>query len=175
MTDKSREINKPSLWVWKIIYIVIVLAALAGLNYLAFTKGVSAGIDTMSMAVFLLIADIPLIGFLISLFLEINQKVNCDEFPSKAPLVCVFVFAGLFIFVVLVLAPDPPRLFRQRIQPVILVPSMAPSTMPMACLTFIMPELTKPTTMTEVADEDWMTAVTPVPSKMPFTVFPESL
>ena len=68
----------------------------------------------MSMAVFLLFADIPLIGFLISLFLEINQKVNCDEFPSKAPLVCVFVFAGVFIFVVLVLAVIISLLVKSR-------------------------------------------------------------
>ena len=78
MTDKSREINKPSLWVWKIFYIVIAFAVLAGLNYLAFTKGVSSGIDMMTMAVFLLFFFFFLIGFLISLFLEINQKVNCD-------------------------------------------------------------------------------------------------
>jgi len=30
-----------------------------------------------------------------------------------------------------------------------------------------MPELTKPTTITEVAEEDWITAVTPVPSRTP--------
>ena len=30
-----------------------------------------------------------------------------------------------------------------------------------------MPELTKPTTITDVADEDWITAVTPVPSRIP--------
>ena len=52
------------------------------------------------------------------------------------------------------LAPEPPRLFRQRIQPVILVPRMAPRTTPTACLTFIIPELTKPTTMTDVAEDD---------------------
>ena len=43
---------------------------------------------------------------------------------------------------------------RQRIHPVMLVPKMAPMTTPMACLTCIMPELTKPTTMTEVAEDD---------------------
>ena len=73
------------------------------------------------------------------------------------------------------LAPDPPRLFRHRIHPVILVPSTAPRIMPIACLTFIMPELTKPTTMTDVADDDWITAVTPVPSMIPFAVLPASL
>ena len=32
----------------------------------------------------------------------------------------------------------------------------------------MMPELTKPTTMTVVAEEDWITAVTTTPSKKPF-------
>ena len=57
---------------------------------------------------------------------------------------------------------------RQMIQPVILVPSIAPKTMPIACLSFIIPEFTKPTTITDVAEEDCMTAVTPVPSSTPF-------
>ena len=66
--------------------------------------------------------------------------------------------------------PLPPsRDDRHRIHPVTLVPSMAPMITPMACLTFIMPELTKPTTITEVAEEDWITAVTPVPSSTPFS------
>lgn len=51
----------------------------------------------------------------------------------------------------------------------ILVPRMAPMMTLMACRTFIIPELTKPTTMTEVAEEDWITAVTPVPSRTPFS------
>ena len=72
--------------------------------------------------------------------------------------------------------PEPPsRADRQMIQPVTLVPRMAPMMMPMACLTFIMPELTKPTTMTEVAEEDWMMAVTPVPNRTPLMGLPESL
>ena len=37
----------------------------------------------------------------------------------------------------------------------------------MACRRRIMEEFTKPTTITLVAEEDWMTAVTPVPSKIP--------
>ncbi len=41
---------------------------------------------------------------------------------------------------------------------------------PTACRTFIMPELTKPTVMTEVAQDDWITAVTPHPSRTPFKV-----
>ena len=72
--------------------------------------------------------------------------------------------------------PEPPsRAERHIIQPVTLVPKMAPRMMPMAWLTFITPEFTKPTTITEVAEEDWMMAVTPVPSKTPFTGLPESL
>ena len=72
--------------------------------------------------------------------------------------------------------PDPPcRSDRQMIHPVMLVPRMAPRTMPMAWRTFIMPELTKPTTITEVAEEDWMMAVTPVPRSTPFMGLLESL
>ena len=64
--------------------------------------------------------------------------------------------------------PLPPeRSDRHRIHPVTLVPRIAPMTTPMACLTCIMPEFTKPTTITEVAEEDWITAVTAVPSKTP--------
>ena len=62
----------------------------------------------------------------------------------------------------------PPILERQIIQPVMLVPIIAPMTTPIAWRTFIMPELTKPTTITDVAEDDWITAVTPVPSNIPF-------
>ena len=66
--------------------------------------------------------------------------------------------------------PLPPsRDDRHKIQPVTLVPKIAPMMTPMAWRTFIMPELTKPTPITEVAEEDWMTAVTPVPSSTPFS------
>ena len=50
--------------------------------------------------------------------------------------------------------PLPSTLERQMIQPVTLVPISAPSITATACSIFIMPELTKPTTITEVADED---------------------
>lgn len=48
-----------------------------------------------------------------------------------------------------------------------LVPIFAPMMMPIACATFIMPEFTKPTTMTVVAEEDCMIAVTAVPRRTP--------
>ena len=50
--------------------------------------------------------------------------------------------------------PVEPMSERQMIHPVMDVPRIAPSTMEIACRTFIMPELTKPTIMTEVAEED---------------------
>ena len=65
--------------------------------------------------------------------------------------------------------PLPSTLDRQMIQPVTLVPMRAPSIMATACSSFIMPEFTKPTTITEVADEDWIIAVTAVPRKTPFS------
>ena len=59
------------------------------------------------------------------------------------------------------------------IQPVMLVPISAPWITLSACSGFIMPELTKPTSMTEVAEDDWITAVTPAPSSRPFSGVPE--
>ena len=70
------------------------------------------------------------------------------------------------------LPPTPPR---QISQPVILVPTTAPMITESACRSFIIMEFTKPTAITLVADEDWITAVTPVPSKMPLSGVPESL
>lgn len=48
------------------------------------------------------------------------------------------------------------------------VPMLAPIIMPIACLNFIIPELTKPTTITVVADDDCITAVTPAPKRTAF-------
>jgi hypothetical protein len=50
--------------------------------------------------------------------------------------------------------PLVPSAERQMTQPVTLVPKMAPRIMPIACLSCIMPEFTKPTTIAEVAEED---------------------
>ena len=114
MAENNRTINKPSLWIWKIFYIVIALAAFAGLNVLVFSQFVSSGMDVLTAAVFLFFPDILLIGFLVSLFLVINQKVNCDQDASKAPLVCMFVFLGIFIFAVLVVAVLSSLLINSR-------------------------------------------------------------
>ena len=74
-----------------------------------------------------------------------------------------------------VFKPPAPSIYeRQMTQPVTLVPRMAPRITLTLRFTCIMPELTKPTTITEVAQEDWITAVTPVPSSSPRRGVPES-
>ena len=52
---------------------------------------------------------------------------------------------------------------RLSIQEVTVVPIFAPMMTPTACTNFIIPELTNPTTITVVAEDDWITAVTPHP------------
>ena len=63
----------------------------------------------------------------------------------------------------------PPRL---RSHAVTVVPTFAPMMTLMACRSVISPELTKPTTMTVVADELWMMAVTPRPVRKPTSGLP---
>ena len=54
---------------------------------------------------------------------------------------------------------------RLKSQDVTVVPIFAPMMMPTAWVSFMIPEFTKPTTMTVVADDDWMIAVTPAPKR----------
>ena len=69
----------------------------------------------------------------------------------------------------------PPSIYERQItQPVTLVPMIAPSITLTLRFTFIMPAFTKPTTITEVAQELWITAVTTVPSSMPLKNVPDS-
>ena len=63
--------------------------------------------------------------------------------------------------------PSPSTSARVRIQPVAVVPMLAPMTMPTALESCMIPALTKPTTMTVVAEDDWITAVTSAPSSTP--------
>ena len=53
---------------------------------------------------------------------------------------------------------------RLKIQDVIVVPIFAPMIIPTACFNCMIPEFTNPTTITVVAEDDWITAVTPAPS-----------
>ena len=62
---------------------------------------------------------------------------------------------------------SPCRPVRLSSHAVIVVPMLAPMIMPVACVSFMIPELTKPTTITVVAEDDWITAVTPAPSRTP--------
>ena len=50
--------------------------------------------------------------------------------------------------------PEPSPPLRRRICAVTVVPIFAPRITPTDCLSVMMPALTKPTTMTVVADED---------------------
>ena len=58
----------------------------------------------------------------------------------------------------------PPEISESRmIWPVTVVPMLAPMMMPMAWESCMMPELTRPTTMTVVPELDWMSAVMTAP------------
>ena len=52
-----------------------------------------------------------------------------------------------------------------------MVPILAPMITPTACDNFMIPEFTKPTTITVVAEDDWITAVTPAPKSTAFIGF----
>ena len=65
--------------------------------------------------------------------------------------------------------PPEPMEERLTIQPVMLVPTMEPRMMLTAWENSIRPEFTKPIAMTLVAEEDWISAVTPMPRRMPLT------
>ena len=56
------------------------------------------------------------------------------------------------------------------IHEVIVVPTFAPIMIPIACFKFIIPEFTNPTTITVVAEELCIIAVTPAPNKKPLNL-----
>ncbi len=58
---------------------------------------------------------------------------------------------------------------RLKSHAVIVVPTLAPIITLTACSSRIIPEFTNPTTITVVAEEDWITAVTPAPTSTAFT------
>ena len=60
--------------------------------------------------------------------------------------------------------PAPLIPVSDNIHEVTVVPILAPIIIPTACESCIIPELTKPTTITVVADDDCITAVTAIPS-----------
>ena len=70
------------------------------------------------------------------------------------------------------LPPISPPLSSRRICAVIVVPIFAPKITPTDCRKDIMPAFTKPTTMTVVAEEDWMTMVTTIPISSALNTLP---
>ena len=60
---------------------------------------------------------------------------------------------------------------RLKIHAVTVVPIFAPMMTLIDCLSVMSPEFTKPTTITVVADELWITAVTPRPVRSPANLF----
>ena len=54
---------------------------------------------------------------------------------------------------------------RDKIQAVSVVPMLEPMITPMVCPSSIMPEFTRPTSITVIAEEDWMAMVMPAPNR----------
>ena len=63
----------------------------------------------------------------------------------------------------------PKSSFTESIREVTVVPMLAPMMTPTAPLRLMSPAFTKPTTMTVVAEEDWITAVITAPTNTPRT------
>ena len=63
---------------------------------------------------------------------------------------------------------------RDRIHAVRVVPMLEPMMIPMVCLNSMTPEFTRPTSITVMAEEDWMAMVMPAPSSrlLDMTVMP---
>ena len=72
--------------------------------------------------------------------------------------------AGLSILINTLL---PSRLTKLSSHAVMVVPILAPMMTPTDWLRAIIPELTRPTSMTVTAEEDWITAVTSAPKSIP--------
>ena len=61
-------------------------------------------------------------------------------------------------------------IFKATNCPVTVVPILAPIIIPTDWRRLISPAFTKPTVITVVAEEDWIKAVTKIPTKSPFPV-----
>ena len=92
------------------------------------------------------------IDFIFSLFEKMNNKLTAAKSMGRLN--------------ALDPSPSPSRVI---IQAVAVVPMLAPMMTATAPPSDINPALTKPTTITVVADDDWMTAVTAVPVRMPLS------
>ncbi len=104
--------------------------------------------------------------------LIISRPMNSiPRYASIEPIFLIFAFADIIMN-----APTPASIARKSVtfrlcsdtrKPVTVVPMLAPIMMGVACIRVIIPAFTKPSTMTVVAEELWITAVTAVPIPTP--------
>ena len=99
----------------------------------------------------------------------LSDFVNIAKTIPTTAIIAVSV-SKLKIFIIPEASP-PPNEDRLTSHAVAVVPIFAPIITPITCESFIRPEFTKPTIITVVADEDWISAVTAAPKITPFTGF----
>ena len=107
-------------------------------------------------------------GTMASLIIPI--PMNSTPIPAMMPPTC-----WIFLFFTKIRSMTPTNaisgarapMSRAISWPVMVVPTLAPMIIHTACFNVIRPELTNPTVMTVVADEDWIKAVIPAPTSTP--------
>ena len=98
-------------------------------------------------------------------FFLLSLDAICRMIPIRAK---IGVKEDGFRSLIKKLSPEiPPKL---KIHAVTVVPTFAPMITLIACFKVMSPEFTKPTTMTVVAEELWITAVTATPVRIPATL-----
>ena len=92
------------------------------------------------------------------------RRVRLDIMMSTTPIIATTgaKFSGLSRSS----TPPPSTPERLRIQFVTVVPRLEPMIKLMVCGNCIRPELTRPTSMTVIAEEDWIAIVIPAPSSV---------
>ena len=91
----------------------------------------------------------------------------CCLFPTNVTITPTITAIGASVEGLNIFAHSPA----ETNQPVMVVPIFAPMITLIACVRFISPAFTKPTTITVVAEELWIIAVTNAPSAMPISLF----
>ena len=93
-----------------------------------------------------------------------NKIPNPTKISANSFTLGFFTIAPIKIPVPIAIGAHWERL-KETIWPVIVVPILAPKITPTACWIVIIPAFTKPTTITDVALELWITVVTNIPTK----------
>ena len=102
--------------------------------------------------------------------LIMSMPMNSTPRPARIwPMCCIFVSFTKTMSTTPTKANRGARAPTSRAMsiPVMVVPMLAPMMIQTAWFSVIMPALTKPTTMTVVAEEDWMAAVMAAPTRTP--------